>query len=452
MIWLNPAALVALVAVAAPILVHILVQRRAERFPFPTLRFLKPTRLAAIRRRVLEDVPLLAVRVAILVAAVIALAGPLIVTAARRQAWERRLVRAVVSEGARAFSSSAREPRERATEDPPRFQREGGQASGASDLSDAIRRAVAWLDNAPPARRELVIASPLAIGSVTAADIAGIPADIGVRFERSTTTLPQTRTVPFGRLLTANGPVDREVMLSGSQTSVSASAAAVERDSWPIEIVAPPEDRADVDAAKAAVLTERVWAPPAERRANLVVLARDGAAPQPAQVRTPWIADAIARIAGDADLRNAAARLPGGMTGASVARQPWQTIAAAADGRPVAVAAAAGDRLLVASSAPARDLVTPLLMRSIANALAPAPDVRSAEVVPIADAVLAAWSRPSSLPAAPRIGTLDEDDRRWLWAAVLLLLAVETLMRRARRRPASDERALVEHGDTTRVA
>ena len=96
MFWLNPSVLLALAAAAAPILIHLLVQRRAERFPFPTLRFLQPTRLAAIRRHVLEDLPLLAVRVALLAAAVAALAGPLFVTKARRLAWDRRVVRATV--------------------------------------------------------------------------------------------------------------------------------------------------------------------------------------------------------------------------------------------------------------------------------------------------------------------------------------------------------------------
>jgi hypothetical protein len=64
-IWLNPLALIAVAAIAAPILIHILVQRRAAPFPFPTLRFLQPTRLAAIRRHRLEDLLLLAVRAAI---------------------------------------------------------------------------------------------------------------------------------------------------------------------------------------------------------------------------------------------------------------------------------------------------------------------------------------------------------------------------------------------------
>ena len=64
MLWTNASALFAIAAVAVPILIHILVQRRAERFPFPTLRFLQPTRLAAIRRHVLEDAVLLLVRAA----------------------------------------------------------------------------------------------------------------------------------------------------------------------------------------------------------------------------------------------------------------------------------------------------------------------------------------------------------------------------------------------------
>lgn len=98
-IWQSPSVLFGLAAVAAPILIHILVQRRAERVPFPTLRFLQPTRLAAIRRHVLDDAALLAVRAAILAVAVAALAGPLLITSARREAWERRIVRAVVVDG-----------------------------------------------------------------------------------------------------------------------------------------------------------------------------------------------------------------------------------------------------------------------------------------------------------------------------------------------------------------
>jgi len=42
--WLSPVALFAMAAVAAPILIHILIHRRAQPFAFPTLRFLQPMR------------------------------------------------------------------------------------------------------------------------------------------------------------------------------------------------------------------------------------------------------------------------------------------------------------------------------------------------------------------------------------------------------------------------
>ena len=120
----------------------------------------------------LEDVPLLAIRAAIVAAAVAALAGPLIVTRTQRQAWNARVVRAtVVDDVARAASASARNPFERATVDklqPPAFC---SQTFETPAVADAIPRAVAWLENAPPARRELVIVGPLALGSVSADDL-----------------------------------------------------------------------------------------------------------------------------------------------------------------------------------------------------------------------------------------------------------------------------------------
>jgi len=118
--------------------------------------------------------------------------------------------------------------------------------------------------------------------------------------------------------------------------------------------------------------------------------------------------------------------------------------------REIAAAAESGGRLLVASTAPARDLFTPLLLRSVANALGPVPDLPRAEIVPIADRWLREWSRPPGPAAAPDADALRRDDtdndRRWLWLAALALLAVETWMRRSRTAP--DER----REDIARVA
>jgi hypothetical protein len=441
-IWLNPAALFALAVVAAPIVIHILVQRRAEQFAFPTLRFLRPTRLAAIRRHVLEDVLLLAVRAAILAAAVAALAGPLVVTSARRQLWQQRIVRATVvdlstPEAARASPASDRPFR--------------SQTFAAPSLADGISRAVAWLETMPPARRELMVVSPFAIGSITAAHLARVPADVGIRLERSG-TLPPARTIPFGRLLTSGGTLDRDVTLAGAATVVRdlSPSPGASQSSFPIEIVTTPAGRPAAAAAIAAVLALRVWMAAPDRRGRLMVL--DAGAmpndPDVAQIfrsfvsnvqpiRVPSMADAVARIARDADLQLSARREAHGAVDARFSSAPWQPIVGAANGQVLVAAASSGPRVMLMSAAAVTSVVTPILIRAMANALATIPDLQSAEVVPIADETLGVWSRPSSAPPTPRLDVVDEDDRRWLWLATLVLLAIETWIRRARTRDAA---------------
>ena len=149
-------------------------------------------------------------------------------------------------------------------------------------------------------------------------------------------------------------------------------------------------------------------------------------------IQQPWMADAVSRIAADRDLRDAASRVAAGLSDAAFAVAPWQILTSAADGRPLAVAAGLPDRLFVASAARAADVATPLLLRAIANGIAVPPDLQPAEVVPIADALLQRWSRAAAPLSSPRIQSVDEDDRRWLWLAALLLMALEVWMRRAR--------------------
>jgi hypothetical protein len=147
------------------------------------------------------------------------------------------------------------------------------------------------------------------------------------------------------------------------------------------------------------------------------------------------MADAAARIARDVSLRAATAQVEAGLADPRFAAAPWQRLASARDGRPLVVAAASTDRLLIASGVPPSDLATPILVRSIANAIAPVPDLQAAEVVPIDDAQLQRWSRPSTPLPSPRIQNVDQDDRRWFWVAVICLLAFEVWVRRA---PAAD--------------
>jgi hypothetical protein len=265
----------------------------------------------------------------------------------------------------------------------------------------------------------------------------------------------------FGRVLTSAGPLDREVTLAGPATAVrevSPSAAALEPSPWPIDVLASPAARSTADAAVAAVLAQRVWAPAPDRRAQLVLLDAGGFPMNPGvapsvmsavstagPVRVAWMADAIARITRDADLQAAARRVPSGVSDSRFTATPWQLVAEAANGEPLVCAASAGPRILVLSAASAANVLTPILMRAIANALATMPDLQRAEVVPIADEVLRPWSRPAVPPATPRINTVDDDDRRWFWLAALGLLAIEMWMRRTRRDAANES-------DVARVA
>ena len=94
--WLNPAALAGLALLAGPVLVHLLLRHRADRVPFPSLRFVRPSRTAAVRVRLPSDLALLLLRMAIVALAVAALARPLVVAGPRLAAWNARIARAIV--------------------------------------------------------------------------------------------------------------------------------------------------------------------------------------------------------------------------------------------------------------------------------------------------------------------------------------------------------------------
>ena len=144
------------------------------------------------------------------------------------------------------------------------------------------------------------------------------------------------------------------------------------------------------------------------------------------------MADAVASIARDRDLQVAGAQTPAGLSDPRFSAPPWQPLLLAPDGRPLAVAGASSASLVVVSGATPSSLVTPLLLRAMVNALGGPPDLRQAEVLPIPDSQLRAWSRPAAPVTAPRVDRVERDDRRGLWILVLALLALETWIRRAK--------------------
>jgi len=396
---LAPIALAGLLALAAPIVIHILAKRRAQRIAFPTLRFIQPGRLVSVRRHVLEDAALLAVRMGILACAAMALARPLVVTPRRIARWNAQL-RTIVVEGA--------------------------------DLHDALRRAAWSVYNSPPGRQEIVVRSAFPIGSITRTDILGVPGGVGLRFER-TATLPAARTVDLPAVLTESGARARTM-------TVDRATTVREGDARPAEIAS---------AAPAAVLAERVLAPIGRRRTRVVFTGAsdfESTLASASPVRDAWMADGIAAIARDRDVRAASKAATAALADARLTRSPWIVVAKTGDGRPLAVAAAAADALAIVTAAPQSSLAAALLTRAALNALGPRRPEADAEVLSIPDAQLAAWTRAPGPAPKPRLDTIDWDDGRWLWIAALMLLGVEWRMRR----PASA--AFIDRREGSRVA
>ena len=185
-VWLAPGAWWLGVLVAVPIAVHLLARRRRDRRRFPTLRFLDEASAPARRRWHLRDLALLAVRVGLIAAIAAALAGPVLVTATRQAAWDAQVARAVVTVPATAAS-----PAVAAAElaDGPGVTRR----IVADDLRQGLADAAAWLSAEGRTRREVVVVAPMARGSLSAADVRAVPADIGVRVVPAGVAAPATR-------------------------------------------------------------------------------------------------------------------------------------------------------------------------------------------------------------------------------------------------------------------
>jgi hypothetical protein len=408
MTWGMPAAAWALLALAVPVLIHTLVRRRSTPTPFPTLRFIPHTRLASIERRALEEVGLLTVRLGVLAAGAAAVAAPFVVTNARRAGWDSVTVRVEVAVGV-----------------PPRG---GANTSIAAETVDrGVAQALVWFDSQQPGRRELIVRSAFRIGSISAADLAAIPPNVGVRLERAG-ELPASRRFPAPPVLTRDeaGSVirlQRETMLDRDRTSVQDTGTA-EKANAPIEILAPPARQRSADDVVRSVLAGRVPAPSGSRSVRIELVDGLAAKTKPAVdgINVPWMADAAAVVWRDMVLR-------------SPARVGLQMLAD-------------GTHLVVRADSGIADSVLAALVRSVLESIAPPLDQRREEVLTITNAQLNSWSREPGPPDIP--GAQQRPwDGRWFWLVALVLLALEAVVRR---RSTRSDRDAASAGEQARVA
>lgn len=213
--WLHPAAFAAAAAVALPLIVHLLLRRRASRVVVPSVRFLLSTEESAVRVRRPSDLLLLLLRMAIVTCAALALAAPLVITASRRAAWDGRRIVAIAIDRSSSVESSA------ATE---AAAAESGAATASRmfedvDVGSATQRAAAWLRRSPPGRQELVIISDFQEGSMTAADLGVVPEVAGVRAVRVPTRPSTGASIDGGAIMYGARTYAQSISLDGAATS-----------------------------------------------------------------------------------------------------------------------------------------------------------------------------------------------------------------------------------------
>lgn len=373
-IWLTPAALLGLALVAVPIAIHLLVRQQGRRVDYPSLRFLRPSQLAAFRRTSIQDAALLACRVVILVAMVMALAGPVLQTTSRSAEYAGRVARAIVLEP--GVSPSAVEDASSNAFVSQTFAR--------VHVVDAVADAARWLAAQPPAAREMVFVGAFRRGSLTAAQLAATPPSTGIRFVR-TTGAPGVREVALpvlrarrrdedGTSLPGRLVIERRlVRLEDGETRVTEGPQTPAAKDL-LRIVSAPAEQPLADAALRAALTSGLrWSDPAAR----ILVVWQGADEAAVQ------------------------QMLNGATAVRMARPVPASVSASA-------VAAAVERFTAAS-------------------------VAAQEPVPISAEQLQAWSRPpGAVPADAR--PVDEGDRRWFWGLALGLLPLEQWLRRASNR------------------
>ncbi len=249
---------------------------------------------------------------------------------------------------------------------------EGAFASAAFTrlaVVDALADAARWLNRQPPSAREIVVIGELRRGAVDVSDLAIVDRAIGIRFEPAMAAMNTVRDVPvLTRRSGVLSRVDRQLQVDADSTRVTDGPAAPVRSDL-VAVVAAPVDTPLAEAALRAALDAGVPWGDFDRGAVIVWDGADEAA--------------ITRQAANA----------------RIVRMPV----------PVPPAAAA-------------DHVREALMGVSPPALK--------DPVQISGGQLAEWTR-SPGPPSTDTPPADEGDRRWLWGGALLLLGLETWLRRS---------------------
>lgn len=442
MIWQNAWAFAGLLFLALPVLIHLLSRKRAVLQKFPSLRFLDVTRLLPTRSPNLSDIPLLLVRLAIVAAAVFALAQPLYISATRKQSLNASLARVIVVDTSRSMMRNSVGTKTIADSARVLATQLAGVASTSvvlqtASVASALPGASAWLAT-QAGRAEIVVISDFQGGTIDSATVASIPAHVGFR----------------GVQIVGTNAAIIDSVDNTARTRVSAKTADSRTDAeWTlrndndtglalIQLFSAPDDQSDVAAAREAVrLIASPGLPDSLRPVGIVLR---GAAQQSAFVKdaktptTAWMANALMAVRDNPLLVSSASSETVRDT---VISAPFSVLATNSTGAPVIYAAQAtvsgSQRLLFFNRGPVSGMTTAALIAAVSNAVANPSWIAESQTTMLPAVALKQFEREPQDVAAQ--GSDSErkassnsglSDGRWIWLIALLMLGVESWMRR----------------------
>jgi hypothetical protein len=249
-------------------------------------------------------------------------------------------------------------------------------------------------------RRELTVVSDFQAGTLDSIDLRAVPPGVAVHFERVPATTPPSV------IDTSRARVGVSIRVPPSKQSaanaVLSTAPAVTADAAGIQVVV---------AYKGAAGT-----------AELVREAQ--------RIADPRFASAMVRLDRDALLRQSLAAVQ------SPAPNRDARFTPVADARGTVLAAQiasnSGLRLLLVPSFDVATLASAALIGATSRAFFPEPPSNELDPALISDDELAQWSRVQPDGEANVAPSSLDSDGRWLWGVVLLLLILETVLRRVR--------------------
>ena len=404
MVWLLPAALAGLAAVIGPLIVHLLRRQRARTLVVPTVRFIPTVDQSVVRVRMPTDVPLLLLRMAIVACAALALARPLFLTGSRAAAWADRVARVVVVDVGNPEATAAANEAASAELQAATFS----QQIDAAQPGSVLRRASAWLNDAPPARREIVVISDFRLGVLDDSLVRSIPETIGVRFVPVRPTVPATREVGTGAVLATGGGFERRARIDDKSTAATFTRQSSAMNG--LRLLTAPGDEQDAATLVRVVSRAGAFAPSASEP---IVVRFAGGPSLPSEgkpVANGWALPVARRLLRDADDAN----------------------------YPVTAAIGADGTLMVDVNARPGTLIAAEVLKAALDARRDPQFTAAQEIARIPSRTLEAWGRAPAPADTAAWQRSEESDSRWFWIAALVLLGVESWMRRSRSRPAAN--------------